>query len=109
MNPPQKVWIRHATAWHCGHPPSVSYEEYPDWIPHVPESSIAEAVKEARAKAFNQGYACAISCIVKGHGEDTGTREALEANGIETFAKAKAAGVDEYDLNVLFKARSAGG
>ena len=55
---------------------------------------------------FVKGYACAISTIVAGHGEDTATREALGAYGIETREKARKAGVDPYDLDVIFPRKS---
>ncbi len=50
---------------------------------------------------FDEGFICAISCIVKGHGEGTETREALEAAGITSRKIAKARGADSYDLKVL--------
>lgn len=50
---------------------------------------------------FVQGYACAVSCIVQGHGINTAVREALEACGLTTMKKLKDAGVVEYDLEIL--------
>lgn len=60
------------------------------------------STREGKMIEFNRGYACAVSCIVQGHGEDTCTREALSANGMSTRKKAEEMGVDEYDLNVLW-------
>ncbi len=50
---------------------------------------------------FEQGYACAISCIVKTHGASTETREALEAAGLTTEQKMLDVGIDEYDIEIL--------
>lgn len=50
---------------------------------------------------FDRGYACAISCIVAGHGERVETREALEACGLVSRKIAKERGVDKYDLKIL--------
>lgn len=50
---------------------------------------------------FDRGYACAISCIVAGHGESTETREALAACGLVSRKIAKERGVDHYDLKIL--------
>ncbi len=52
-------------------------------------------------KAFQQGYACAIVCIIKSHGADTATSEALECGGLTTVDKLKEAGIDPYDINAL--------
>lgn len=50
---------------------------------------------------FSQGYACAVACIIKSHGGNTDTREALEANGLTSLAKLKAVGVSQYDIDIL--------
>lgn len=50
---------------------------------------------------FDRGYACAISCIVAGHGEGTETREALAAAGLVSRKIAKERGIDPYDLWIL--------
>lgn len=50
---------------------------------------------------FEQGYACAVACIIKGHGEDTSTREALEAGGLTSMGKLLEAKVDPYDIEIL--------
>ncbi len=50
---------------------------------------------------FDKGYACAIACIVKGHGAGTEVSEALQANGLTSVKILKDRGVDEYDIEVL--------
>jgi len=50
---------------------------------------------------FLQGYACAVACIISGHGEGTETREALQAGGLTTLKKLKDAGIDPYDVKIL--------
>jgi hypothetical protein len=49
---------------------------------------------------FIQGYMCCLSGIIKGHGEDTATREAYAANYC-TVAELKKAGVEKYDIEIL--------
>lgn len=50
---------------------------------------------------FDEGYICAISGIVNGHGEGTAVEEALIANGILSRKIAKARGATDYDLKIL--------
>lgn len=50
---------------------------------------------------FVQGYACAIACIVSGHGTSTETNEALVACGIRSVKHLRAARVDERDIEIL--------
>jgi hypothetical protein len=50
---------------------------------------------------FLQGYACAVACIVKGHGDSTETREALISAGLTSRKKLQAAGIEEYDYKIL--------
>lgn len=50
---------------------------------------------------FVEGYACALSCIVKGHGVDTAVVEALVAMGLTAIRKLREAGVDDYDIEIL--------
>lgn len=50
---------------------------------------------------FQQGFACAISSIVKAHGENTMCEEALVAAGLTTKKKLQSFGVDEYDIEIL--------
>jgi hypothetical protein len=52
-------------------------------------------------KSFDQGYACAVSCIVAGHGDGTEVREALKANGMTSVAALKRSDVSEYDIRIL--------
>jgi hypothetical protein len=51
--------------------------------------------------SFVQGYACAISNIVKSHGSDVAAEEALIACGLTSVAKLKKHGVEEYDIKIL--------
>ena len=101
-----------------GLPPDVTLDETPDgsdlgkWLTGKLGLATYEAKIEVEKKMskknneFVKGYACAISTIVAGHGEDTATREALGAYGIETREKARKAGVDPYDLDVIFPRKS---
>lgn len=50
---------------------------------------------------FDQGYACAIACIVKSHGGGTEAKEALKANGMTSVEKLKKSRIDSYDIEVL--------
>lgn len=50
---------------------------------------------------FNQGYACAVACIIRGQGESTGTREALEVAGLTSLEILIEQGVDPYDVKIL--------
>lgn len=50
---------------------------------------------------FIQGYACAISCITRGHGSGTDTKEALEACGLTSIEILKKYKVAEYDIEIL--------
>ena len=50
---------------------------------------------------FDQGYICAISCIVNGHGASVEAKEALLADGIFSRRIAKARGADPYDIKIL--------
>jgi hypothetical protein len=50
---------------------------------------------------FQQGYACAVACIISGHGEGTETREALVAGGLGSLKQLKEAGIDPYDIKIL--------
>lgn len=55
----------------------------------------------SKQKQFMQGYCCAITGIVVGHGNSTEVREALAAGGITTLAKLKTCGADPYDIENL--------
>jgi hypothetical protein len=55
-----------------------------------------------RNTVWIQGYACAIASIVKYHGHDTQTEEALAAGGISTREAAILNGVDPYDVEILW-------
>lgn len=57
--------------------------------------------RKVQPDRFSQGYACAVACIISGHGEGTETREALEAGGLTSLKKLKAAGIDPYDIAIL--------
>lgn len=50
---------------------------------------------------FLRGYACAVACIVKGHGSGTETSEALVAAGLTSRRKLQAAGIEDYDYQIL--------
>ena len=50
---------------------------------------------------FQAGYVCALPCIVTGHGSDVAIEEALSACGLDTVAKMRKAGVDDYDIKIL--------
>lgn len=58
--------------------------------------------------AFVQGAACAIASIIKGHGEDTSTREAMRDFGLHDAEAARKYGVDEYDIAILFAPKKHG-
>lgn len=49
---------------------------------------------------FQNGYLCALSCIVKGHGNGIEVREALSALGPVNWSK-----VEPYDREVLAEVR----
>lgn len=49
---------------------------------------------------FDQGYMCALACIVKGHGGGTEVREALSCNFL-TVEQMRQSGVSEYDIEAL--------
>lgn len=50
---------------------------------------------------FQQGFACAVSCIVSGYGSSAETKEALRCAGLTSEQKMIEAGVDEYDIEIL--------
>jgi hypothetical protein len=56
---------------------------------------------EWHRRGFNAGMAVAAGICVSAHGEEVVAEEILGAAGLNTHAKAKAAGVDNYDLRIL--------
>lgn len=52
---------------------------------------------------FDQGYTCAISCIVAGHGQSTMTDEALRSNGFTSIKALEKANICKYDIDILKK------
>lgn len=56
-------------------------------------------MRKKKRSEFMQGFACAVSSLVKGHGPSTESSELVGQIG--TYAEAKAYGVDEYDLEIL--------
>ena len=51
--------------------------------------------------AWIQGYACAIATTIRSHGGNTEQKDALKAGGITSLRKAKALGIDPYDIEAL--------
>lgn len=56
---------------------------------------------EHHRKGFNIGMVVAASICVSAHGAEVEAEEILNNVGLNTRAKAKAAGVDDYDLKIL--------
>lgn len=52
-------------------------------------------------KEFVQGYVCAVANICKSHDPGTPVEEALRDCGMTSIAKMRAAGVDNYDIDIL--------
>lgn len=50
---------------------------------------------------FTQGYACALACIVRGHGANTEIEDALIANNMTSVQDLIDAGVDPHDIEAL--------
>jgi hypothetical protein len=57
--------------------------------------------RQSIERGFARGLAVACSIFVQGHGEHPGIVEALCACDLDTRAKLKALGVDDYDLKIL--------
>jgi hypothetical protein len=52
-------------------------------------------------KAFDQGYACALACLVSSHGSNTTIKEALASNGLTSIKRLRDSNVDSYDIDTL--------
>lgn len=52
-------------------------------------------------QGFNIGIVVAASILMSTHGAEVEAEELLHNVGLSTRAKAKAAGVDDYDLKIL--------
>jgi hypothetical protein len=59
-----------------------------------------EAKKDKKMDKWIQGYACAVATMIVGHGISTPVEEVFKA-GLGSIKTCIAAGVDEYDLNIL--------
>lgn len=53
------------------------------------------------SNAFKQGYACALVCIIQGHGISTEVKEAYRA-GLPPLSELKGI-IDDYDYEILKK------
>ena len=53
-----------------------------------------------KGNRFIQGYACAVSVLLQGHGDSVRVRELMQAGGL-TRKQCEDAGVDEFDMDVL--------
>lgn len=70
------------------------------------EVPIEADLRKAAAQADEQrgvgiGMAIAAGIVMKAHGNDTYARDILGAAGLDTLAKLKASGVDQYDIDLL--------
>jgi hypothetical protein len=54
-----------------------------------------------RLTKFEQGYICAMSCLIHGHGTGTETRELWACIGYPSALQAKKSGMCEYDVETL--------
>lgn len=53
------------------------------------------------AKQFVQGYVCAVSGMVSGHGESTMAEEALRDCGLVSVKIMRRYGIEDHDIEVL--------
>jgi len=71
----------------------------------VPPSNVTGLSDEQRGVGI--GMAIAAGIVMKSWGNDTYAREILGAAGLDTLAKLKASGVDQYDIDLVIPALAA--